>query len=148
MKSYDDCICLTIPAKAEYVDIARLTLYGAATQMGFAYEEIEDMKVAVSEACNNAVLHAYDGREAGIISITFQMEREMIRVIVKDQGIRTDSDCLVKKSPTLHDRRLDELQEGGLGVYLMQALMDQVDIRYDGGTEVVLTKRLKSVTAI
>lgn len=52
-------IVINLPATAEYVDIVRLNLYGVASKMGFSYEEIEDMKVAVSEACNNSVLYAY-----------------------------------------------------------------------------------------
>jgi len=39
-------IGLTIPAKAVYLDIVRLTLYGVATKAGFTFEDIEDMKVA------------------------------------------------------------------------------------------------------
>lgn len=53
-------VILQLPASAEYVDIVRLNLYGiACSKMGFTYEDIEDMKVAVSEACNNSVLYAY-----------------------------------------------------------------------------------------
>lgn len=52
-------VTLTVPALPEYVDLVRLTLYGVASKMKFTFEDIEDMKVAVSEACNNAVLHAY-----------------------------------------------------------------------------------------
>lgn len=52
-------VVLNLPATADFVDIVRLNLYGIAAKMGFSYEDIEDMKVAVSEACNNSVLYAY-----------------------------------------------------------------------------------------
>ena len=42
-------VTLNLPATADYVDIVRLNLYGVASKMGFSYEDIEDMKVAVSE---------------------------------------------------------------------------------------------------
>jgi serine/threonine-protein kinase RsbW len=42
----------------------------------------------------------------------------------------------------MHGKTVEELQAGGLGLYLMQALMDQVEVNSDAGTEVVLTKRL------
>lgn len=54
-----DLIEMKIPAKPEYVGIIRLTLSGVASRMGYVYEEIEDLKIAVSEACTNAVQHAY-----------------------------------------------------------------------------------------
>ena len=50
---------MKIPAKAEYVAIIRLTMAGVANRMGFAYDDIEDMKIAISEACTNIVQHAY-----------------------------------------------------------------------------------------
>lgn len=58
-------VTLTLPAEAEYIDLVRLTLYGISSRMGFSYEEIEDMKVAVSEACNNVVVHAYEPGQGG-----------------------------------------------------------------------------------
>ncbi len=50
-------ITLSLPSKAEYVSVARLTASVIANNMGFNIEEVEDIKVAVGEACNNAVLH-------------------------------------------------------------------------------------------
>ncbi len=64
-------IRLQIPAQADYLDVVRLCLYGIASKVGFTYEEIEDMKVAVAEACNNAVLHAYPDKNDGVIDIHF-----------------------------------------------------------------------------
>ncbi len=55
-----DKVCLSIPTKSEYVSVARLTSSVIANNMGFDIEDIEDIKVAVGEACNNAVLHTND----------------------------------------------------------------------------------------
>lgn len=60
-----DYIEVKIPAKPEFVGVIRLTLSGIASRMGFAYEEIEDLKIATSEACTNAVQHAYKQNEQG-----------------------------------------------------------------------------------
>lgn len=67
-------IKLILPAQAAYVDLARLTLYGIASRIGFSYEDIEDMKVAISEACNNAVLYAYRTTQ-GMVEIVFEEGR-------------------------------------------------------------------------
>ena len=59
MNAKEEIVTMFVTAAAEYVELVRLALYGIASKMGFNFEEIEDMKVALSEACNNAVLHAY-----------------------------------------------------------------------------------------
>ncbi|MCG4775201.1 ATP-binding protein, partial [Lawsonibacter sp. DFI.5.51] len=56
---------MTFPAKPEYVGVVRLVVSGIANRMGYTYDEIEDIKIAVSEACGNAVQHAYDDHQDG-----------------------------------------------------------------------------------
>ncbi|MGE7828123.1 anti-sigma B factor RsbW [Paenibacillus sp. NPDC093718] len=135
-------VTLNLPASAEYVDIVRLNLYGIASKMGFSYEEIEDMKVAVSEACNNSVLYAYS-QEGGMVEVLFQVTGESLSITVRDEGESFDSMGAVGNR-TLHDKDLSEVQIGGLGFYLMEALMDEVSVTNQAGkgTEVTLTKRL------
>jgi serine/threonine-protein kinase RsbW len=135
----DKNVTLTVPALSEYVDLVRLTLYGIASKMKFTFEDIEDMKVAVSEACNNAVLHAY-GADDGKIEIEFKPAGEELSIIVRDFG-RSFAIAEKNESPSMHGKSIDEIQSGGLGLYLMQALMDRVEVQQEGGTTVVLTKK-------
>ncbi|MNP29396.1 Serine-protein kinase RsbW [compost metagenome] len=111
--------------------------------MGFSYEEIEDMKVAVSEACNNSVLYAY-GQEDGLVEVTFEINGDLLSIIVKDDGECFDNVTVQDERSTLHNKDLDDVEVGGLGFYLMQALMDDVIVesKRDYGTKVVLTKRV------
>lgn len=136
-------VSLMVPADADFVDIVRLTLYGIATKWGFSYEEIEDMKVAVAEACNNAVLHAYRGQEKGMIEVRFEGTENGIRIVVKDNGASFDFKHKESVATSLHNKNLDEINAGGLGIYMMQALMDEVQVNTETGTEVVLTKFLQ-----
>ncbi|OAS17334.1 anti-sigma B factor RsbW [Paenibacillus oryzisoli] len=137
-------IGLTIPAQAEYLDIVRLTLYGVATKAGFSFEDIEDMKVAVAEACNNAILHAYEEGNPGIVEVQFEPSEGYMKITVKDEG---DSFHYIQTDPeevTLHHKSIQEANVGGLGLFLMQALMDDVKVLARGGqgTEVILTKQV------
>ena len=50
---------LTVPAVSDYIAVVRLAIAGVAARMNFSVDEIEDIKVAVSEACTNVVRHAY-----------------------------------------------------------------------------------------
>lgn len=136
-------VTLTVPASAEFVDLIRLNLYGVASKMKFSFEDIEDMKVAVSEACNNAVLHAYEGN-AGNIEVEFRASDEELAITVRDFGGSFTPDR-AQIGSSLHGKSIDEIQSGGLGLYLMQALMDRVEVQYGAGTAVTMSK--KRVTA-
>lgn len=135
-------VCMTLPADAEFIDVVRLTLYGLCIKVGFSYEEIEDMKVAVAEACNNAVVHAYEPGRTGTMDVTFELMEAGIRISVKDEGASFNYAEKVQQAQSLHEQTLDEANIGGLGIYLMQALMDEVEVKSIGGTEVILTKWL------
>ena len=58
----DRIVRLTFPARAEYLLLARLTLSGLARELPLDDELLADLKLAVTEACGNAVRHAYPGR--------------------------------------------------------------------------------------
>ncbi|MBB6637873.1 anti-sigma B factor RsbW [Cohnella thailandensis] len=136
----DNNVKLTVPAQPEFVDLVRLTLFGLATKLKFSYEEIEDMKVAVSEACNNAVLHAYQGT-GGHIDIEFGwIGEEELQITIRDHGESFQAPEASRTS-NLHGKSIEEIQSGGLGLYLMQALMDRVELNTENGTAVTLTKR-------
>ncbi|MCR8636898.1 MULTISPECIES: anti-sigma B factor RsbW [Paenibacillus] len=135
-------VSMTLPAEAEFIDVVRLTLYGLCTKVGFSYEEIEDIKVAVAEACNNVVVHAYEPGKGGMMEVHFELIEHGLRIKVKDQGHSFNFSEKAPLAQSLHDKSLEEAQVGGLGIYLMQALMDDVEVNNEGGTEVLLTKRL------
>lgn len=139
-------VALTIPAQADFVELVRLTLYGIANKIGFSYEEIEDMKVAISEACNNAVLYAY-GQEDGLVDVIFEIGEHELSIIVRDQGASFDADVQTAGKEAWHHKQLEDVQAGGLGFYLMQALMDDVDVvSLEGrGTEVRMRKCVQLV---
>ncbi|HEY0828044.1 MAG TPA: anti-sigma B factor RsbW [Bacilli bacterium] len=132
-------IRLQIPAHADYIDLVRLCLYGIATKMGFTYEDIEDMKVAASEACNNAVLHGSPQR-TGVIDISFNLSATNLSIVVKDQGPSFNHKEGLEKAESLHNKKMSNLRSGGLGLFLMQTLMDKVEINNSNGTELTLTK--------
>lgn len=143
MSSSADYIEMKIPAKPEYVGIVRLTLSGISSKMGYSYDDIEDLKIAVSEACTNAVQHAYKSSSAGDVSIRFGVYEDRLEVIVSDQG--SSFDLNQKKQdlgPYTPSQSVDQLAEGGLGLYLMETLMDEVNVQIESGVTVEMTKFL------
>lgn len=134
-------IRLQIPSQADYIDLVRICLYGIASKLGFAFEAIEDMKVAVSEACNNAVLYG-DVAEDNQVEIVFAPgECELtIQVVNKGPMFQQETTPL---HPPLEGKSISELPVGGLGIYLMQALMDNVTVETaNQRTVVTLIKRI------
>ena len=74
MQSTQDYIEMRLPASAEYVSLIRLTLSGVFSRAGASYDDIEDSKIAVSEAVTNAVKHAYKkNSEIGMINLCFEI---------------------------------------------------------------------------
>ena len=81
----DRIVRLTFPARAEYLLLARLTLSGLARELPLDDELLADLKLAVTEACGNAVRHAYPGA-AGDVSLVFVIDDTRLQMTVEDYG--------------------------------------------------------------
>lgn len=135
---------LRLPNRPEFVAVARLTVAAVACRMGFDVGDIEDIKVAVGEACTNAIEHGVPVDESTeMITITCAVEAEALAITVHDPGIGFDP-ASAGASP--HAAGTATLTEGGLGLLLIQALMDDVDVAStpEDGTCVRMVKRLRT----
>jgi serine/threonine-protein kinase RsbW len=124
---------MEISANPDFVSIIRLTTSGIANKIGFSMDDIEDMKVAVSEACSNAVKHSEDNK----VIINFNLLNNGIQIEIIDNGKGYDVDSI--ETPDLSNPK-----EGGLGLFIIQTLMDEVNISSRGnqGTTIKMTKYL------
>ncbi|WP_325167513.1 anti-sigma B factor RsbW [Lederbergia citri] len=139
-----DYIEMKIPAMPEYVGVIRLTLSGIASRMGFTYDLIDDLKIAVSEAITNAVQHAYKKDEGGEIVVGFGLYQDKLEVMVADSGKSFDlNKARDEIGPYNEDSQIEFLREGGLGLYLIESLMDEVRIHQNEGVTVFMTKYLE-----
>jgi serine/threonine-protein kinase RsbW len=128
---------LTIPAKPEYITLGRLALTGIARARagGVSAEVLGDLKLALTEACTNSVRHAYaDG--GGVVEILYELYPDRLEVIVADEG-----EGFTRVAAT---NDVDELSEGGLGIAIIEALADELDIapREQGGARLRFVKKL------
>ncbi|MFD1361725.1 anti-sigma B factor RsbW [Lentibacillus salinarum] len=138
-----DFVEMKVPARAEYVGVVRLSVSGVASRLGFSYEAIEDLKVAISEAITNAVEHAYSGGDAGEVTIGFGVYEDRLEVMVADHGGSFDLNKIKGGiGPYEGSEPVEDLQEGGFGLFLIDALMDKVEIKNDYGVIVLMTKYL------
>ncbi len=140
MANREAVIEMKIPANPELMSVLRLAVSGVAARMNFPEESIEDIKVAVSEACTNVVQYAYPPKsKQNFIFLKMKQKDKSLEIIIEDKG----KGFSVEKPP----RR--ELHDGdihlGLGITFMRNLMDKVDIKSqkNKGTIVTLLKKLK-----
>lgn len=141
MQPYD-YIEMKVPAKPQYVGVTRLAISGLANRVGFSFEEIEDLKIASSEAVTNAVEHAYQGKE-GEVTIGCALYEDKMEIMVADHGSSFDYEETKKNiGPYETDEDIEFLREGGLGLYLMEALMDEVKVLREEGVTILMTKYL------
>ena len=121
-----EAVRLTIPAKAEYITLVRLALTGLAGLRSLSDETLGDLKLAVTEAASNSVRHAY-GNGDGTVEVVYELEHDRLIVEVNDDGQGFVHDSAAT------DR--DQLDEGGLGIAIIQALADEFEVgARPGGT--------------
>lgn len=109
---------LAIPARPEFVSVARHTLEGLAGLRGLPPETVADLKLALTEACANAVDHAY-GEAAATIDVVFELSADRIAFEVADTG-------MMGFAP--ESGASGEAGESGLGLTIMCALADELEI--------------------
>jgi anti-sigma regulatory factor (Ser/Thr protein kinase) len=127
---------LRLPALPESIALARLALSGAAAVARMSPSDLADLKLAVSEACTNVVVHAYpDGRERGEIAVRYTVRDDELTVEIRDTGVGFDP-AAVSMAP---DRHASEAQ---MGLAIASAVTDELRIESGpSGTRVVLGKR-------
>jgi len=131
---------LEVPSAPEYVSIVRQAVEGIARRMEFDEVQIDDLKLAVGEACTNAVRHGCAKDELQHIAIRCSVMSDGLAVEIRNNI----TECEEPHVPT----QPDVTREGGFGLYLIRKLMDEVDIVWDHETAVVkMLKRLKAKAA-
>ncbi|MDQ3893345.1 MAG: ATP-binding protein [Actinomycetota bacterium] len=131
-----NAVRLTIPAKAEYITLCRLALAGLSTLRELPDEALADLKLALTEACTNSVRHAY-GDSGGVIDVVYELHSDRLVIEVSDDG-----------KGFVPEQRADAregLSESGLGIAIIRALADEVELgeREDGrGSRLRIVKLL------
>ena len=121
---------LKLPAYAENVAVVRHAIGGLAEVMVMDEQTLADIKLAITEACTNVVIHAYDDGEDGLLEVDASVEDELLSVVIRDSGRgivpRPDSPGL------------------GLGLPLIATLAETLELGKDDvdHTEVRMTFRL------
>ena len=137
MREEGRSVRLTIPARAEYITLGRLALTAIAGVRSLSDETLHDLKLALTEACTNSVKHAYDEDGRGSVDIVYELSGDRLAVEVGDTG--SGFEPIDRSADTA-----DELEEGGLGIAIIRAVTDEVEMspREGGGARLRFVKLL------
>ena len=130
---------LEIPARAEFVALARLVVSAlASSDSTLPDERIDDLKLAVSEACTNAIEAHGASSVSDHVTVRLHEGDDRLGVTIEDRGSGFDPETLPEHPPVTDPERLNF--ERGLGIPLIRTLVDEVDFdSSDDGTSVKLT---------
>ena len=118
-------VTLTMPAKADYLILARLALAGISRAVAIDPETLADLKLAVTEACANAVRHAY-GDEGGQVTVSYNLDGGRLAVLVEDEGAGFDAQQVDEWVP-------EELDEAGMGLSIIRSVVDELEVERGAG---------------
>ena len=132
---------LCIPARISRMAMVRPAIRRAAEYCGFAETEANDIVLAVAEACQNIVVHAYGPTLTGDIVIEIDRDGDEMTVRLSDTAPKVDQSRIAP-------RQLDDLRPGGLGTHFLREIMDRVEFEPDpqrqGKMVLVLEKALRT----
>ncbi|HHY26474.1 MAG TPA: anti-sigma F factor [Desulfitobacterium dehalogenans] len=127
---------------AENVGIARMLIASVGAQLDLSLNDIEELKVAVSEAVSNSIIHGYANHPDKLVHLTIEQNPEALKIIVKDEGCGIpDVEQAMQPAFSTDPERM------GLGFVFMQSFMDdlQVESAVNQGTTVTMIKQLDKI---
>lgn len=125
---------ITFPGEFDCLSAVSDFASEAAEAAGLDEDAVYQVQLAVDEACSNIIQHAYGGEGRGDIECTCHIEPEKLTMVLRDRGHSFDPSCV--PAPDL-GANLDDRETGGLGLYLIQELMDEVRFESAEGENVL-----------
>ena len=127
-------------AKFEYLDEIREFVGGIARKGGFSDKDVYNIQLATDEAASNIIEHAYENVRNGVLELSCGVKGDLITIVLIDHGESFDPSeiPLPDLKADLSDRKI-----GGLGIFLMRKLMDDVsyEVKAGQGNILTMTKR-------
>lgn len=140
---FRNAMTLQFPSRSENESFARVTVAAFVSQLDPTLDELTDIKTVVSEAVTNAIIHGYDGREDGLITIRAEIEGGTVRIEVEDEGSGIE-DIEQARQPLYTSK--PELERSGMGFTIIENFMDETEIvsAPGKGTLIRMAKRIES----
>jgi anti-sigma regulatory factor (Ser/Thr protein kinase) len=108
---------IRVPSHPHYLSVIRAVTAQMCVLSGMSDSAVDEVKVAVDEACSNVMKYAYRGNTDRYIVIEYRIISDGFQVVIEDNGIKA-------RPKDIEGRDLDELRPGGLGVHLIKRAFD------------------------
>ena len=115
---------LQLPSKLGFEKVAMNTAASVARLMGFGDERIEDLKMAIAEACINAMEHGNKLDETLSVGVVLSMGTDSLEVKVVDTGSGPQGEAA---TPDIDKKMHEEEEARGMGMFLIESLVDEVE---------------------
>lgn len=130
-----------IPSNPTFERVVRASADEIGKVLEFSHERIEDLKLAVSEAVNNAIEHGNRNVAGKLVAIVFAVDQDKLDVHIADQGAGVDIENLDFSPQHVEEHHLETDGRRGFGMFLISALVDDYEVS-SSQTGTVLTLRL------
>ncbi len=128
------------PSHTSQLELIRMvTTKVAAWIPDFSEDDLDDIGLALDEACANVVRHSYIEGQEGLIFVEYTLEPKKITIKIVDEGAKGQKFNLDTLSPVDKEEYLNTLSRGGLGVHIIKKIMDEVTYTVSPGHENCLT---------
>lgn len=127
---------LNIPSRPEYVGVARLAILGVASRMRFSYDEVEDIRLAVGEACTRSIDRLNGGADSHAINLRCLIDANRLTIEVRN--------ALASAAPAPAETEAPDAEKG-LSDVLIRILMDEVDTEERPDEGIYLLRMVKYV---
>ena len=138
---YDNKISLILDANSKNEAFARVCVSAFAAQLDPTLEQLEDIKMAISEAVTNAIIHGYEGIDDGQIFINCKILKNTLYIEIEDKGRGIDN--LEEAVKPLYTSKPD-MERSGMGFTVMETFMDSMKVvsEINKGTKIYLEKKI------
>ncbi|MDQ1256450.1 MAG: serine/threonine-protein kinase RsbW [Candidatus Hydrogenedentes bacterium] len=124
MKKRDE-IRIEVQSDPRLLRAVRALAGGYLGSLDMDAERVNEIVLAVDEACTNAIRHSYGGRKDGLLTLTFRHADDTVEIELCDEGKPVPAECLTPRELQVTD--LSALKPGGLGLSLMRQAFDEVE---------------------
>ncbi|HEU5099752.1 MAG TPA: ATP-binding protein [Roseiflexaceae bacterium] len=119
-------VLVNIPSNPIFERVVRASADELGQVIGLSPERVEDLKLAVSEAVNNAIDHGNRRESAKLVEVIFALDADKLEVRIRDQGEGADRIDFSRK--VVEEQNLDIGMHRGFGMYLISALVDDYEV--------------------
>jgi len=138
-KNKENFIKLQFYSLPENVALARVLIASLVAQADVTLNDLEEIKVAVSEAVSNAIIHGYQNQNKGLVTVEAKINQEILDITIEDEGVG-----IVDIEKAMTPAFSTDPERMGLGFVFMKSFMDNVEVisEVGQGTKVILQKKM------